>query len=45
MKYYVVIDTNVIISALLTKHEDASTLKVIKEFLNLVGLWKELEKD
>lgn len=33
MKYYVVIDTNVIVSALLTKHEYASTLKVLKEAL------------
>ncbi len=29
MQYLVVVDTNVIISALLTKHEDASTVKVI----------------
>ena len=34
MKYYVVIDTNVIVSALLTKYEDASTLKVLKEALD-----------
>ena len=34
MKYYVVIDTNVIVSALLIKHEDASTLKVLKEALD-----------
>ena len=33
MKYYVVIDTNVILSTLLTKHEDASNLKVLKEAL------------
>ncbi len=45
MKYYVVIDTNVIVSALLTKHEDASTLKVLKEALgcNLNLLYNEID--
>ncbi len=43
MKYYVVIDTNVIVSALLTKHENASTLKVLKEVFggNLNLLYSE----
>ncbi len=30
MKYYAVIDTNVIIAALLTKNSDAATLKVLR---------------
>ena len=34
MKIYAVIDTNVIISALLSKHDDASTIKVIRAVLN-----------
>ena len=34
MKYYVVIDTNVIISALITKNESSPTLQVIRAMLN-----------
>ena len=34
MKIYAVIDTNVIISALLSKHEDAATIKVMNAVLN-----------
>lgn len=34
MKYLVVIDTNVIVSALLSKHSDASTVQVINTLLN-----------
>ena len=34
MKIYAVIDTNVIISALLSKHDDASTIKVIRAVLS-----------
>lgn len=31
MKFYAVIDTNVIVSALLSKKEDAATVKILKE--------------
>ncbi|MGN0343535.1 MAG: putative toxin-antitoxin system toxin component, PIN family [Lachnospiraceae bacterium] len=34
MKYLVVIDTNVIVSALLSKHSDASTVQVINTLLD-----------
>lgn len=34
MIFYAVIDTNVLISALLTKHEDSATLGVIRSMLN-----------
>lgn len=30
MKYYAVIDTNVLVSALLSKHEDSGTVKVLR---------------
>ncbi|MDE7121567.1 MAG: putative toxin-antitoxin system toxin component, PIN family [Oscillospiraceae bacterium] len=30
MPYYAVIDTNILVSALLTKHEDAATLKIMR---------------
>ena len=32
MKYYVVIDTNVIVSALMEKQNDSNTVKVLKLF-------------
>lgn len=31
MKYYAVIDTNVIVAALLSKNSDAATVKILKE--------------
>jgi len=31
MKYYAVIDTNVIVAALLSKNSDATTVKIMKE--------------
>ena len=34
MKYYAVIDTNVFISALLSRHPDAATVKVLNAMLN-----------
>ncbi|MCD7981758.1 MAG: putative toxin-antitoxin system toxin component, PIN family [Clostridiales bacterium] len=34
MKYYAVIDTNVIIAALLTKNSDAATLRVLRAVLD-----------
>lgn len=34
MKYYAVIDTNVFVSALLTKNGDAATAKVLRSVLN-----------
>jgi len=33
MKYYAVIDTNVIVAALLSKHDDAATLRVVNAVL------------
>lgn len=33
MVYYAVIDTNVLVSALLAKHEDASTLQIVRRML------------
>ena len=34
MVYYAVIDTNVLVSALLTKHEDASPLQIVKKLFH-----------
>lgn len=34
MKYYAVIDTNVLVSALLSKHEDSGTVKVLRAILS-----------
>ena len=34
MKYYAVIDTNVIVAALLTKNKDSATLRVINAVLD-----------
>ena len=34
MKYYAVIDTNVIVSALISRSNDAPTVRVLKEVLN-----------
>ena len=34
MKYYAVIDTNVIVAALLSKHDDAATLRVVNAVLD-----------
>ena len=34
MSYYAVIDTNVLVSALLTKHSDSATVKLIERMLN-----------
>lgn len=33
MKYYTVIDTNVLVSSFLSKHEDSSTVLVVKKML------------
>ncbi len=33
MVYYAVIDTNVLVSALLARHDDASTLRIVKHML------------
>ncbi len=43
MKYYAVIDTNVIVAALLTKNEDAATLKVLRAVLDgrIIPLYHE----
>ena len=43
MVYYAVIDTNVIISALLTRHEDASPLQIIKRLFHgdIIPLYDE----
>ena len=34
MRYYAVIDTNVLVSALLSKHEDSGTVKVLRTILS-----------
>lgn len=34
MKYYAVVDTNVIVAALLTKNKDSATLQVVKAILD-----------
>ena len=34
MRYYAVIDTNVLVSALLSKHEDSGTVKVLRAILS-----------
>ena len=43
MKYYAVIDTNVIVSALLSKHEDSATVNVLKAVLTgkIIPLYHE----
>lgn len=43
MKYYAVIDTNVIVSALLSKREDSPTVNVLKEMLGgrIIPLYHE----
>ena len=44
MVYYAVIDTNVLVSALLTRHEDASPLQVVKRLFrgDIIPLLKTL---
>lgn len=34
MKYYVVIDTNVLVSALISKNENSATVQVLERLLN-----------
>ena len=43
MVYYAVIDTNVLVSALLTRHEDASPLQVVKRLFrgDIIPLYDE----
>ena len=43
MKYYVVIDTNVIVSALMEKQNDSNTVKVLKLFFagNIIPLYSD----
>lgn len=43
MVYYAVIDTNVLVSALLTRHEDASPLQVVKRLFrgDIISLYDE----
>ena len=41
MVYYAVIDTNVLVSALLTRHEDASPLQIVRRVFQgeIIALW------
>lgn len=43
MKYYVIIDTNVIVSALMDKKEESNTVKVLKLFFSgdIIPLYSE----
>ncbi len=43
MTYYVVIDTNVLVSSLLSKHDDASTVKIIEKIFSkeIIPLFSE----
>lgn len=34
MKYYVIIDTNVLVSALISKNENSATVQVLERLLN-----------
>jgi predicted nucleic acid-binding protein len=33
-RYYAVIDTNVVLASLLSRHDDSATVKVMEEILN-----------